>query len=127
MWNIPFNGLSIAEGGLDTTAILADPSIEKRVRDLMMEIITTARAMGHEVFFELVDDMIERTRTMVRYRPSSLIDYEEGREVELEPIWGEPIRLATQANLAMPQVSALYEQLKMLIQGRTARGARSGP
>jgi 2-dehydropantoate 2-reductase len=127
VWNIPFNGLSIVEGGIDTAAILANPRIEQRVRDIMREIISTAQALGHSVPFELIDDMIERTRTMAQYRPSSLIDFQEGREVELQPIWGEPIRQAAEAQLVMPQVSALYEQLKSLTQSRVAFGARSGP
>lgn len=128
VWNIPFNGLSIAEGGIDTAAILANPRIELRVRDLMTEIIATARALGHSIPFDLITNMIERTRTMAQYRPSSLIDYQEGREVELEPIWGEPLRQAAGAQLVMPQVAALYEQLKSLNQSRVAFvGTRSGP
>lgn len=112
VWNIPFNGLAIATGGKDTAAILAEPALEARVRALMTEIITTARALGHEVPFELIPDMIERTRTMSRYKPSSLIDYEAGRAVELEAIWGEPVRRARAAGLAMPLVEELHEQLK---------------
>jgi 2-dehydropantoate 2-reductase len=128
VWNIPFNGLSIGEGGIDTAAILADPRIEQRIRDLMTEIIATAQALGHSIAFDLITDMIERTRTMAQYRPSSLIDYQEGREVELEPIWGEPLRQAVEAQLFMPHVAALYEQLKSLTQSRVAFvGTRSGP
>jgi len=119
VWNIPFNGLSIAAGGLDTASILADPVLEQRVRDLMQEIITTARALGHEVSYDLIDDMIERTRSMTRYRPSSLIDFEEGREVELEPIWGEPVRQAESSGLAMPQVGHLLSQLRFRIKNRS--------
>lgn len=119
VWNIPFNGLSIAAGGIDTAAILADTALEQRVRDLMHEIISTARALGHEIRFSLIDDMIERTRTMTRYRPSSLIDFQEGREVELEPIWGEPVRLAKAAGLPMLHVSELYQQLKALVSARS--------
>jgi 2-dehydropantoate 2-reductase len=118
VWNIPFNGLSIAAGGIDTAAILADPKLEQRVRDLMHEIISTARALGHDVPFELIPDMIERTRTMTRYRPSSLIDFEEGREFELEPIWGEPVRQAQAAGLTMPHGTELYRQLKALVSAR---------
>ncbi|MEQ1750404.1 MAG: 2-dehydropantoate 2-reductase [Prosthecobacter sp.] len=116
VWNIPFNGLSIASGGNDTAAILADPALETQVRKLMTEIITTARSLGHDVPFDLIHDMIERTRTMTKYRPSSLIDFEEGREVEIEPIWGEPVRQAAAAGLEMPEVKALYEQLRTLTQ-----------
>lgn len=118
VWNIPFNGLSIASGGKDTAAILADPELEKRVRELMTEIITTARELGHYIRFELIHDMIERTRTMTQYRPSSLIDFEEGREVEIEPIWGEPLRQAEAAGLSMPRLSELYQQLKALVSAR---------
>lgn len=119
VWNIPFNGLSIASGGNDTAAILADPSLETQVRKLMTEIITTARSLGHDVYFDLIHDMIERTRTMTKYRPSSLIDFEEGREVEIEPIWGETVRQAAAAGLEMPEVKALYERLKERVCSRT--------
>jgi 2-dehydropantoate 2-reductase len=84
----------------------------------MHEIISTARALGHDVPFELIPDMIERTRTMTRYRPSSLIDFEEGREFELEPIWGEPVRQAQAAGLTMPHGTELYRQLKALVSAR---------
>ena len=112
VWNIPFNGLSIAAGGVDTAAILADPALEKRVRDLMGEIITTAEKLGHIMPAGLTEDMIERTRTMTRYKPSSLIDFEAGRAVELEAIWGEPLRRAAAAGIPMPHVEALYQELR---------------
>lgn len=111
VWNIPFNGLSIAAGSLDTAAILANPELENRVRSLMQEIISTAAALGHQLPEGLIHDMIERTRTMEGYKPSSLIDYLDGREVELEPIWGEPVRQAAAAGLKMPLTKALYEEL----------------
>lgn len=118
VWNIPFNGLSIAAGNKDTAAILADPVLEKRVRDLMREIIETAGRLGHAIPLSLIDDMIERTRTMSSYKPSSLIDFLAGSEVELEAIWGEPVRLAAAAGIAMPEVERLYEELKARIAAR---------
>jgi 2-dehydropantoate 2-reductase len=137
VWNIPFNGLSIAAGGIDTAAggidtaaggidtaaILADPGLEQRVRDLMHEIISTARALGHDVSYDLIHDMIERTRTMSGYRPSSLIDFDEGREVELDPIWGAPVRQAESVGLAMPRVNQLLSELRSRIQSRDSRTA----
>lgn len=118
VWNIPFNGLSIASGNKDTAAILADPVLEKRVRDLMREIIETAGRLGHEIPLALMDDMIERTRTMSAYKPSSLIDFLAGSEVELEAIWGEPVRQAKAAGIEMPQVGRLYQELKTCITAR---------
>lgn len=118
VWNIPFNGLSIAAGGKDTAAILADPVLEQRVRDLMREIIETAGKLGHAIPLALMDDMIERTRTMSPYKPSSLIDFLAGSEVELEAIWGEPVRQAKAAGIEMPQVGRLYQELKACITAR---------
>ncbi|MBL9180234.1 MAG: 2-dehydropantoate 2-reductase [Verrucomicrobiaceae bacterium] len=118
VWNIPFNGLSIAAGGIDTTAILADPALEQRVRELMREIIETAVKLGYEVPLSLIDTMIERTRTMSAYKPSSLIDFLAGSEVEIEAIWGEPVRHAAAAGIAMPRVEELYQQLKQRVAAR---------
>ena len=118
VWNIPFNGLSIAAGGKDTAAILADQVLEQRVRDLMREIIETAGRLGHSIPLSLIDDMIERTRTMSAYKPSSLIDYLAGGEVELEAIWGEPVHRAKAAGIEMPQVERLYQELKERIAAR---------
>lgn len=119
VWNIPFNGLSIAAGGKDTAAILADPVLEQRVRDLMREIIVTADKLGYEIPLSLIDTMIERTRTMSAYKPSSLIDFLAGSEVELEAILGEPVRRAKAAGIEMPGVEELYQQLKQRIATRT--------
>ena len=118
VWNVPFNGLSIAAGGKDTAAILADPLLEQRVRDLMRELIETAGRLGHAIPLSLIDDMIERTRTMSAYKPSSLIDFLAGSEVELEAIWGEPVRQAKAAGIEMPQVERLYQELKERIAAR---------
>lgn len=118
VWNIPFNGLSIAAGCIDTAAILANPALEQRVRELMREIIETAVKLGHNVPLSLIDTMVERTRTMTGYKPSSLIDFLDSREVEIEAIWGEPLRRAQAAGIAMPQVERLYQELKQCINAR---------
>lgn len=112
VWNIPFNGLSIAAGPIDTAGILADPILEQRTRELMHEVITAAAGLGHEVPAGLAEKMIERTRTMAAYKPSSLIDFLAGQEVEIDAIWGEPLRRARAAGIAMPQVEKLHHELR---------------
>lgn len=118
VWNIPFNGLSIAAGGLDTATILANPALEQRVHELMHEIIDTAGKLGHDIPLTLIGTMIERTRTMAGYKPSSLIDFLEGREIEIEAIWGEPVRRAAAVGIDMPRVKTLYQELKQCIAAR---------
>ena len=41
----------------------------------------------------------------------SLVDYLAGREVEIDAIWGEPLRRAEKAGVSMPHLRRLYEDL----------------
>lgn len=120
VWNIPFNGLSIAAGGIDTAAILASEPLEQVVRSLMREVIDSGNQLGCDLPLALIDQMIDRTRTMGSYKPSSLVDYIDGREVEVDPIWGEPVRRAAAAGIAMPRVEMLHRLLQHAV---AARGA----
>jgi 2-dehydropantoate 2-reductase len=55
---------------------------------------------------------------MAAYRPSTMIDYLEGREVELESIWEEPLRRALAAGVEMPALERLLDRMKRRIAGR---------
>ena len=112
VWNVPFNGLTIVEGGIDTEALLAMPGGEDEVRALMAEVIEGAAVLGHEIPRPVIDQQVEVTRPMGPYRPSSMIDYVEGREVELEAIWEEPYRRAREAGAQLPAWKGLLERLR---------------
>lgn len=118
VWNIPFNGLSVAAGGLDTAAILASPGLESLVRELMAEVMEGAARLGHPLPENLADSMIANTKPMHAYKTSSLLDFESGREVEIEPIWGEPYRRARAAGAAVPRLGMLYELLRSITASR---------
>lgn len=118
VWNIPFNGLSVAEGGVTTDRLLANPETEAELRALMAETIAAARAQGLNLGDELAEQNIEQTRPMGDYRPSSMIDFVEGREVEVEPIWAEPLRRAESAGVAMPHLRKLLERIRERVQQR---------
>ena len=114
VWNVPFNGLAIAAGGITTDKILASPELENQVRALMTEVIEAAAKFGYVIPQAFIEKQISSTRPMGPYRPSSLIDFLEGREVEVESIWGEPLRRAKAAGIAMPRLETLYATLKKL-------------
>lgn len=118
VWNIPFNGLSIAAGEITTDQILADPGLETLTRALMRETIAIARANGHAIPDSHADAQIARTPPMGAYKPSSLIDYSAGRPVEVESIWGEPYRQARMAGVEAGRLEALYFLLKKLTTDR---------
>lgn len=112
IWNIPFNGLSVARGGVTTDVLLASRETEDEIRGLMAEVIRAGRALGHDLENELIDSNVERTRPMGAYRTSSMIDFTEGREVEIEPIWREPLRRAEAAGVAMPRLAKLLGEIE---------------
>lgn len=112
IWNVPFNGLSVAEGGVTTDVLLASPETEAEIRALMVEVVAAARALGLELDDGLIDFNIERTRPMGPYRTSSMIDFVEGREVEVGPIWREPLRRAKAAGVPMPHLEKLLRRIE---------------
>ncbi len=113
VWNIPFNGLCTVErAGVDR--ILNDPALLAECRSLMDEVRAIAAAEGHHIPPEYADYQIERTRPMGGYRPSTLVDAEAGLPLEVEPIWGEPLRRALLAGVETPRLAALQNTLKSL-------------
>ncbi|MCX8237261.1 MAG: 2-dehydropantoate 2-reductase [Akkermansiaceae bacterium] len=120
VWNIPFNGLCITEGGIDTGTLLAMPDGGKRVRELMHEVTRIAGALGYEIEDEYIDFQIERTYPMEAYKPSSMLDYVNGNPVEIEAIWGEPWRRAQEAGVDSPNLTILYGLIKSMVASRVS-------
>ncbi|PWU11867.1 MAG: 2-dehydropantoate 2-reductase [Verrucomicrobia bacterium] len=139
-WNIPFNGLGVAgaagyealTGGqssslaspastsapcLTTDRLLSDPRWLQLVRELILEVVSAARAMGFNLMESLVEEQIERTRTMGAYKASTLIDFERGQALELQSLFLEPLRQAREAGVATPRLEALCKVLKRLDPG----------
>jgi len=115
VWNVPFNGLSIAEGGINTAQILANPELHAATLILMNEVMAASTALGFPQVPEHPKQEIARTRKMGAYQPSSLLDYLAKKPVELESIWGEALRQGTAAGVSMPQLKELYRKLKQLV------------
>ena len=144
IWNVPFNGLGVASAaGLDalragtlasrlsrayecltTDKLLADAGWTQLVRELMIEVIAAARALGFDIPDTYADRNIERTRSMGAYRASTLIDFERGQPLELQSLFLEPLRQATEAGVPMPRLAALCRVLKELDRS-SARNADS--
>lgn len=107
LWNIPFNGLSIAAGA-NVAEVLADPGLRALARSLMSEALDAARRLSHDIPDAYADWQIDRSDSMGPYQPSSMIDYELGRPVEVDAIWGEPLRQGLAAGAKMPKLELLH-------------------
>lgn len=122
VWNVPFNGLSIAAGGVTTDVICADPALTAEVRALMEEIRAAAKALGHDIPAAFAQRQYDVTPPMGPYQPSSLVDHLAGRPVEVEAIWGEALRQASQVGADTPRLALLYALLRSLDQRRRPSG-----
>ena len=114
VWNISFNGLSILAGGIDTAAIVGNKDLRQATLALMDEVIAAANKCGHVLPSDAWREHMGRTETMGAYKPSTLLDWEAGRPLEIEPIWGEPLRRAVAAGGQMPRTEMIYALLKKL-------------
>jgi 2-dehydropantoate 2-reductase len=114
VWNIPFNGLSILAGGIDTTAILADNNLRESALRLMQEVIAAANKCGLPLEKAAADEQIRRTQSMGAYKPSTQLDFEAGKPLETEAIWGEPLRRGIAAGAEMPRLQLFYSALRCL-------------
>ena len=114
LWNIPFNGLCIAAGGVTTADILADEGLSRLVRALMDEVLAIAAAQGYAIPRAYADFQVERTPPMGAYKPSSLLDWQAGLPVEVESIWGEPYRIGRASGVNAGRLETLYVLLKKL-------------
>ena len=136
MWNIPFNGLSVV---LDATTdrIMADPFARQLSTSLMQEVLDGANASiqmlsgsvhpdsAHSGFAQqtetnraipadFIQTMLDYTEKMKPYRTSMKLDYDDRRPLEIEAIFGNPLRMVQAAGINLPRVQMLYQQLKFL-------------
>eukprot|EP00752_Nemacystus_decipiens_P015051 g13407.t1 len=112
VWNVPYNGLA-ALHGVDCSVLMAE--YESEVKELMLEVVGAAEAaVGHRIPLAFVEKMLENTRNMDAYKPSMMIDRELGRPMEVEAIYGEPIRRALAVGCEVPEMQALYQALNRL-------------
>jgi 2-dehydropantoate 2-reductase len=122
VWNIAFNGVAVT-ACVDTAVILTDDTLRARVLALMDETIAAANACGYRLLTAEALAQIKHTEKLPAYKPSTLIDFELGRPLEIETIWGEALRRGEAAGAAMPHTRALYEQLRVMDEARQHEGA----
>ena len=120
-WNIPFNGLAVAAGGITTDHIMGDPSLRNTARTLMEEVIEVGNKDLEKHSEDeridrvaMIEHMFELTDTMGAYRPSTIIDFIEAKAMEVESIFGEPLRRAQLLEVATPQLTLLTALLRAL-------------
>ncbi|MEH2432852.1 MAG: putative 2-dehydropantoate 2-reductase [Nostoc sp.] len=113
VWNIPYNGLSVILNAR-TDELMSYVHTRKLVEQLMYEVVAGSKSCGRIIPDSFIQTMLDYTLKMKPYRTSMKIDYDERRPMEVEAIFGNPLRKAQAADVDLPQISCIYQQLKFL-------------
>ena len=126
-WNVPFNGLSVAAGGIGTQLIVEDGELRQLAERAMREVVAIANAdlaaLGKPARLDaraLVPALFALTDTMGDYHTSMALDYAAGQPLEVEAIHGNVARRARELGVEAPAVAALYALVR--IADRRRRG-----
>jgi len=110
--NVAFNPLgAISHLGFGET--LDDAEGARLARKLMEEAITVARASGLVADVD-IEAAFARARTSRLHKTSMLQDVEAGRRLELEPILGVMLELASHHRIETPSIQAVYSCLRLI-------------
>jgi len=118
VWNIPFNGLAIVGGGIDTATVLENRTLCNLAKELMEEVMKVASVLGYELPNSLIEHNLKETKKMGAYTPSSMIDFVMNKPVELEAIWGQALRAGIKAGCDIVRMECLYNLIRIAIDRR---------
>lgn len=113
MWNIPFNGLSVALDASTDQLVDVETSVEL-IRDIITEVHRAGAACGASIDPAWIEKTIEHTRQMEPYDSSMRLDYLAKRPMELQAILKNPIDAAAAVGVAMPKTEMLYQMLRFM-------------
>ena len=111
-WNIPFNGLCVIAGGVGVDQVITEPPLYDAAYEIIKEIVAAGNAdleaHGETTRIDggrLANQFLTQTLGMGAYRPSTVIDYNEGRPLELDAIFRQPVQRASELGVACPMMS----------------------
>ena len=110
VWNIPFNGLAVVRN-VTTDRLVRDRKTRILIETMMREVADAAATCARPIEESFIRKMIGDTEKMEPYAPSMKLDYDRGHPMEIESIYGNPIRAAKARGIAMPETEKLYHQL----------------
>jgi len=113
VWNVPFNGLSVIRNEL-TDTLIKNPSTRSLCTALMNEVAAASAVCARPIETGFIEKMVADTKRMEPYAPSMKLDFDRGNPMEIESIYGNPIRAAEAKGVRMPETEKLYRELQTL-------------
>lgn len=127
--NASMNPSAVLSNGSTNNAMSTDPELYRHLKGVMEEVLSTApKVLGTPLpkEFATPEQILQSTmKNTSGSKPSMLLDWEQGKKMELEVILGNPIRIARERGLEMPRLQSLYALLRMAQENRDlAKGSK---
>ncbi|OBT84215.1 2-dehydropantoate 2-reductase [Pseudogymnoascus sp. 03VT05] len=112
LWNGTFNTLC-ALMKMDVGEVQSSKGRESLLVPMMRELVAIAKEDGVELPEAAIQKLAYGLPDDCPYRPSMLVDVEQGRLMEIEVILGNALKKAEKYGVSAPKCSTVYELLKM--------------
>lgn len=114
-WNLPFNGISVAMGGVTIDVVVNDPGLRKLAYSVMDEVIAIAnddlKKNGYDPSWYLGEaekkQMMDLSDAMGCYKTSTMLDLVERRPMEVRFLFRKPLERAARLNVKAPHLETL--------------------
>ena len=121
LWDVPFNGLSVAAGGANSDYILETPALADFARRVMDEVAALANAdLAGRGLPPIADPAAACDRAMrlmgttEKHIPPAGVEFVRQRPLEVEAMFERPLGRAEELGVAMPLTGALAALLRRL-------------
>lgn len=121
VWNLPFNGISVAMGGISVDKIVNDPGLRHLAYTVMDETIAAANAdFDHVHGAGTIPPLGESDRAammklsddMGPYKPSTMLDFVNRRSMEVQYLFRTPIDRAYRLSVPVPHLETIVTQIE---------------
>ncbi|KAM0128533.1 hypothetical protein ACHAO1_008998 [Botrytis cinerea] len=123
--NASMNPSAVLSSGSTNNDMSLDPELYIHLKGVMDEVLDTApKILGTKLpkEFATSEQLLKSTQKNTSgSKPSMLLDWEQGKTMELEVILGNPIRIARRHGLEMPRLQTLYALLRKAQENRTKK------
>lgn len=123
VWNLPFNGISVAMGGITVDQIVLDPGLRQLAIKIMDETILTGNTELAAVYgddsqvWEPLGDaekrqMMTLSDNMGPYKTSTMLDLINRRPMEVYYMFREPINRADKLGVPVPHLRTIVSMIE---------------
>ena len=121
LWDVPFNGLSVAAAGANSDYILETPALRDFARRVMDEIAVLANADLAAKGLPRIEDTdaaceraVRLMGTTEKHIPPAGVEFVRQRPLEVEAMFDRPLRRAEELGIEMPLTGVLAALVRRL-------------